>query len=97
MQFSTIFIAALAGLASAGPAVKRQNDCPEVDAIPLCGYPCILAAASSIGCATDDYQCMCGQFAELRLAAASCTYTNCGIEGTQAVLEAAEAVCAACA
>ncbi|KXX73377.1 DNA-directed RNA polymerase subunit beta' [Madurella mycetomatis] len=97
MQFSTIFVVAFAGLASAGPALKRQNDCPEVDDIPLCGYPCILAAASDIGCAADDYSCMCGQFDELRLAAASCTIENCGIEGVQAVLDAAEAVCAACA
>lgn len=37
MHISTIFVAALAGLASAGPATKRQNTCPEVEAIPRCG------------------------------------------------------------
>ncbi|KAJ4301964.1 hypothetical protein N0V88_002092 [Collariella sp. IMI 366227] len=97
MQFSTLIIAALAAVASAGPArMSPRVDCPEVDDIPLCGYPCIEAAATAINCATDDYPCMCASFAELRLAAAACVYENCGLDGTPAVLAAAEAVCAAC-
>jgi hypothetical protein len=121
MQFSTLIVATLAAVASAGPAVKRQADCPEVDAIPFCGvrsltlqaqnlfresdantenqqqYPCILTAATDIGCGPEDYPCMCGKFADLRLAAAGCVLTNCGAAGVADVLAAAEAVCAACA
>lgn len=60
-------------------------------------YGCILDAVTAIGCATEDYPCMCSKFADLRLAAASCVYTNCGLAGAGPVLAAAEAVCTACA
>lgn len=64
MQFSAIFIAALAGLASAGPAVKRQNDCPEVDDIPLCGVSLepsrnIDATAPDRTCTVSLHSCRC--------------------------------------
>ncbi|KAL2263571.1 hypothetical protein VTK26DRAFT_6219 [Humicola hyalothermophila] len=98
MQLSTLVVAALAALTSAKPAVqKRQAECPEVDNIPICGYNCILSAVVEIGCAVDDYSCMCSNFSQLRLAAAPCVYENCGLDGTPEVLAAAEAVCAACA
>ncbi|KAK4138407.1 hypothetical protein BT67DRAFT_369360 [Trichocladium antarcticum] len=97
MQFSTLIIAALAAVASASPAMEKRVPCPEIDLIPLCGYGCILDAVTAIGCATEDYPCMCSKFADLRLAAASCVYTNCGLAGAGPVLAAAEAVCTACA
>ncbi|KAL2136210.1 hypothetical protein VTI74DRAFT_4840 [Chaetomium olivicolor] len=97
MQFSTLIVAALAAVASAGPAAMKRADCPEVDKIPACGYNCILAAVTDINCAVDDYACMCSKFDQLRLAAAPCVYENCGLDGTPAVLAAAQAVCDACA
>ena len=59
-------------------------------------YSCILAAVTEIGCGAEDYACMCSKFSDLQLAAASCVITNCGIDGTPAVLAAAQAVCDAC-
>lgn len=117
MHFTTFIVATLAAVASAGPAMKRQAECPEAANIPACGVssqtpfsgerrnsncktpqaPCILAAATQIGCATNDYPCMCSKFSDLRSAAAVCVYTNCGLDGISAVLTAADAVCAACA
>ncbi|KAH6850536.1 hypothetical protein B0I37DRAFT_444549 [Chaetomium sp. MPI-CAGE-AT-0009] len=97
MQFSTLVLATLAAVASASPAVRRQADCPEVDNIPVCGYSCILAAVTQIGCGVDDYACMCSKFSDLQLAAAGCVISNCGLAGAPAVLSAAQAVCDACA
>jgi hypothetical protein len=37
MHFSTILITALAAAVLAGPTMKRQAACPEVDNIPACG------------------------------------------------------------
>ncbi|KAL2022368.1 hypothetical protein VTK56DRAFT_5435 [Thermocarpiscus australiensis] len=96
MQFSAIIIAALAAVASAGPAFKRQAECPQVNDIPACGYPCIVSAATNIGCATDDYPCMCGRFNDLQNAAAGCAINNCGLSGALQVLAAAQAVCDNC-
>jgi len=42
MQFSTLILAAIATMASAG-TIRRQTDatCPQIDAIPSCGVsPC---------------------------------------------------------
>ncbi|KAG7289271.1 hypothetical protein NEMBOFW57_005636 [Staphylotrichum longicolle] len=101
MQFTTFAVIALAAVASAGPAIKRQTACPEADNIPACGetrqYPCIASAVTELGCAADDYTCMCSKFNDLQLAAAGCVYSNCGLAGVSAVLSAAQAVCAACA
>jgi hypothetical protein len=48
MQFSTLIVATLAAVASAGPAVKRQADCPEVDAIPVCGVRSLALQAQNL-------------------------------------------------
>ncbi|KAK4149421.1 hypothetical protein C8A00DRAFT_18887 [Chaetomidium leptoderma] len=96
MQFSTFIVATLAAVASAGPTIKRQADCPEIDKIPICGYPCILTAVTAIGCEADDYACMCGKFDDLRSSAAACVVTNCSFGDSLAVVSAAQAVCAAC-
>ncbi|KAK4118761.1 hypothetical protein N657DRAFT_694194 [Parathielavia appendiculata] len=98
MRFSTlIIITALGVAASAGPLSKRQTECPEASNIPACGLPCIQSAATAVGCAVDGYACMCSKFDALRLAAAPCAVSNCGMAGVPALLAAAEAVCAACA
>ncbi|KAK3903647.1 hypothetical protein C8A05DRAFT_32587 [Staphylotrichum tortipilum] len=97
MRFTISLITALAALASASPALRRQaSACPEADAIPACGATCIKDAVTQIGCADADYACMCAKFSELQSAAANCVVAGCGLEGALAVLSAAQAVCTAC-
>ncbi|KAK4194539.1 hypothetical protein QBC40DRAFT_259921 [Triangularia verruculosa] len=98
MQLSTVLVSALAAVASASPALRaRQADCPEVNAVPTCGRPCIYNAAATLGCPDNtDYACMCGQWDALRSAAAGCVITNCGILNALTVLNAVQAVCNAC-
>ena len=43
MHFSALVVAALAAVASAGPAMKRQAECPEVGNIPACGVSLFLS------------------------------------------------------
>ena len=43
MHFSALVVAALAAVASAGPAMKRQAECPEVGDIPACGVSLFLS------------------------------------------------------
>ncbi|KAK3306259.1 uncharacterized protein B0T15DRAFT_223147 [Chaetomium strumarium] len=97
MHFSTILIATLAAAVSAGPTMKRQAACPEVDNIPACGYPCIADAVAAVGCAETDYSCMCGNFDTVQSGATSCVLANCDLTNALAVLSAARAVCDACA
>ncbi|KAK0625818.1 hypothetical protein B0T14DRAFT_599335 [Immersiella caudata] len=99
MRFSTIAVTAFAAFASASPLVKRQDvdTCPQVADIPECGATCIFAAFDDLGCAETDYACGCSQFDELRSKAALCVIGACGLGGAGAVVEAAQAVCDACA
>jgi hypothetical protein len=47
MHFSTLIVAALAAVASASPAIKRQAECPEVDNIPICGVSLLIIRVQS--------------------------------------------------
>ncbi|KAK4182401.1 hypothetical protein QBC35DRAFT_468115 [Podospora australis] len=101
MQVSTLLITALAAVASASPAINRRQatdpNCPQLDSVPVCGRECILSAAEALGCSRTDYPCLCGQWDALRTNAANCVISGCGILNTFPVLDAAQAVCDACA
>ena len=67
MKYSAVAVAALVAVASA----------QDISTIPSCAMPCIEEAAVAIGCASDDYTCICENKAELVSAATICVVNAC--------------------
>ncbi|ROV87973.1 hypothetical protein VMCG_10676 [Cytospora schulzeri] len=81
-------------LAAAACLVSSQC----ISSIPECAQTCLLSAASSVGCAADDYTCQCSSDNQsgIQEAATSCVSDGCGIDAAlQQVLPAAETFCSA--
>ncbi|KAI3325709.1 hypothetical protein HD806DRAFT_533373 [Xylariaceae sp. AK1471] len=81
----------LASMAFAAAVVSAQS----WSDIPACAQPCITdAAASTTGCAADDYACICAAQDVIEPAAEDCVIAACGedVAETQ-VIPAVAALC----
>ncbi|KAK3388516.1 hypothetical protein B0T20DRAFT_457159 [Sordaria brevicollis] len=90
MKFTTIAVALFS-------AVVMAQDCPQTTLMPECGATCIKSAASAIGCTGAGYACQCSRSAEVQASALGCVISGCGFDVATTVINAAAAICTACA
>lgn len=58
--------------------------------------PCIISAASAVGCDATDFVCQCEESEEMFPSAEDCVVSACGSETASELMSAASGVCAAC-
>lgn len=58
--------------------------------------PCVISAASEVGCDATDFVCQCENSEEMFPSAEDCVVSACGSETASELLSAASGVCAAC-
>lgn len=66
-----------AALSLAASLAAAENVQQLVNSVPPCAVPCVKDAARQIGCAPDDYKCMCKKPEELAGSAAMCVLSEC--------------------
>lgn len=78
-------VAALSHLIGAALAVSCINTAFSL--VPTCAQSCILAGATSVGCASTDFECQCQKTAALFAAVDNCVSLSCPADRYQAVID----------
>ncbi|KAI1742763.1 hypothetical protein F4680DRAFT_411692 [Xylaria scruposa] len=88
--------ATLSLLVAGAAAVAAQNSTslPDlVSMLPTCATPCLTQGASAAGCATTDFQCICGKQTQFISGATSCIIQDCHGDDFNKVISLAGQIC----